>query len=517
MPKTVSDRIPGFAGGLNSVSSAPDLGETQVSEATNARLTPFGAIKKRGGSSMLTTAAIGNGPIQGVIEWTLSSGFRVVIVVSGGAVYRATYGTFPMTFSAISGSVATSGPVSMVAFRDADGDALYIADGGPLNKISVTDIGGPVYTLETDLTSTPSVTRVEVFNQRLWACGSSTYPQSVFYSALNDGDSLGVGADDGGQIVVRTFGQQTLTTIKSVGTSLLLFHEGGISRLTGFGQDDTLVVPAGITGDTGTLSPDSVVRDGGVAYFVNTNGLFVASADAIAPVGTPEKPDPLTLVIPILTGDEMEAVYAVHLPTTNELLIHLPTAGAFVFNLTLRSWSGPWTGAYLNDDRQVFAVATDADGAPVTLRGDSDGFVHEMDARGVYTDESIGVLAPVEMRVTCRRMFFGDFARTCSFRWGYIMADLDSSESSTVSWHTSHTEGSIPLTQTAYNTLGTEDGDTITTEDEDTIAIATAVESIKVPVWGTGSYMDFTIEDDSSTAAPTFAMVHVTGFGMSRR
>ncbi len=132
-----------------------------------------------------------------------------------------------------SGTLSTTVPPSFVEFRDAgNAEVVYIADGGLLNKWNGTTL--------TEIANTLAVKQVVVFNQRLWGAGNSTYPNSIFYSSLNNGDDLGNATPPagGGQIIVRTFGDEQIIGLAPINTSLLIFHNRGISRLTGLGQDD---------------------------------------------------------------------------------------------------------------------------------------------------------------------------------------------------------------------------------------------------------------------------------------
>lgn len=514
----VADQQPDFAGGLNAIASAVALAPNQVSQATNARLTQFGGITKRGGTQRLTSAVLHSSGVRGLSEWTLSTGTRYLLAVANGTLYRATYGSFPITFTSVAGSLSTTAYTDHVAFRDASGDAMYIVDGGQLNKLTVA--AGPVFTLTTDIASTPSVSSVEVFNQRLWACGDSASPQSIFYSALNNGDTLGIGASAGGQIIVRTFGQANVVAVKALATSLLIFHRAGVSRLTGFGQDDTVAVPAGVTGEVGTTAPASIVRVGNVAYYVNVRGLFVATAEGVLPVTTPEKPDPLSIVLPTLTDDDVAAVSCVFNRATREVYVAVPTVGVYVYHTVLQSWSGPWDGAFNQSARMPMANVGTADDVPVTLRGGSDGYIELTDAPSTYMDHVTAAGSGGNgyvLSVALRRQFAADFTMAKSYRWGYVLADLAGSDDASLVWQTDLSGGTIPLAQSATSLMATEGGDTITTESGDIMVTATSVATLRVPVWGTGYYIDGIIRDESTTAIPTFSRVEITGFELGRR
>lgn len=521
--RVVLDQVPNFAGGLNTVSSESSLGENQMRLATNVRLTQFGAAKKRGGTQRITTSAFPSGSVRSLTEWSTSAGARYIFATAFNEVKWATYGTLPISFSSITGTLDAGAPAdafSWAAFRDATGDAMYVSGGAALNKITVA--GGPVFTITAAIASTPVTTCLEVYNQRLWGCGSSTYPQAIFYSDLNDGDTLGVGASGGGQINVRTFGQQNVTALKSLGTSLLIFHRGGVSRLTGFGQDDTLVVPAGVTGDVGTIAPASVVRVGNVVYYVNVRGLFVASAEYVQPVNTPEKPDPLSIVLPLLTETQLSNVSACLYRATNELVIHVPTIGTYVYHTILQSWAGPWDGTFVSNDRQNWAEVGNASGAPVLLKGSTDNYIELVDASGEYTDSASASGTDgtaFTMVLQARRMMSGDFADCKSYRWTYLIGTLDGSEDTILGFDTGMSAGETDVDDSGEGdfALTTESGSYLSTESGLTLVSRTGETRMRVPTWGTGYYIDYTIRDASSTACPVFSRIETSGFSLGRR
>lgn len=72
MRERISDEQPRMDGGLNNVSDDASLLPTQLRVATNARLTEYGAITKRGGTQRTSVTALGSG----------SSGF-VLLEASG--------------------------------------------------------------------------------------------------------------------------------------------------------------------------------------------------------------------------------------------------------------------------------------------------------------------------------------------------------------------------------------------------------------------------------------------------
>ena len=263
----LADQQPKFDGGLNDVSDDSALQPNQMRRSNNARLTDYGAVTKRGGTQRSSTAALAAAAVLNGFTFRQDSGTEQILAVCNGVLRTTTYGAFPWTWATQTGALSTTVVPSFAQFRDSGGnDVVYIADGGALNKWSGT-------TLTTNIVGTVACDVIAVHNERLWASGNTSFPDSIFYSDLNNGDSLGNGASGGGQIIVRTFGDEAVVGLASINTSLLIFHRRGISRLTGFGQDDITVAPAAVTADVGTIAPDSIVASNNVAFFISERGL----------------------------------------------------------------------------------------------------------------------------------------------------------------------------------------------------------------------------------------------------
>ena len=194
----VVDQQPKFDGGLNSVSDDASVLPNQMRRADNARLTDYGAVTKRGGTKRTTASPIAAASILNGYTWRKDGGTQELMIVCNGLLHTSTYlSTYPWTWTAQTGALSTSVTPSFVQFRNATADVVYIADGGLLNVWNGT-------TLTTNIVGTLDVQTLAVHNQRLWGCGNATYPDSIFYSALNNGDTLANGAAGGGQIIVRT-------------------------------------------------------------------------------------------------------------------------------------------------------------------------------------------------------------------------------------------------------------------------------------------------------------------------
>jgi hypothetical protein len=380
-------------------------------------------------------------------------------------------------------------------------------DGGLLNKWDGT-------TLTTNIVGTVGAAMITVHNERLWSCGCSAAPQSIFYSALNNGDTLGNGSAGGGEIIVRTFGDENTIALASIGTSLLIFHRRGISRLTGYGQDDIEVSPAGVTSDIGLIAPGSIVVVGNVAYFISERGLYICNEQEVAPVSSPEKPDPTLAIIRQLSALQFGRIRAVLNRGTRELMISMPNFGVYIYNTVLQSWSGPWDTGWVDPDTSALFEVLNDEGLPVVLRGDMDGFISLSDAPNTFTDNvnadgSGGVR--YAMTVQFRRLYCGDEATAKALRWGYLTAQLRGSDQCRVEWSTGESFGSFtlpPSTDQTWGGSGTQWG-------TGTWGGAGS-KNYRIPMGGTGYYIDASVVD-SGEALPVISRFQLETFALGRR
>ena len=504
----VVDQQPKFDGGLNSVSDDASLLPNQMRRADNARLTDYGAVTKRGGTKRTTVSPIAAASILNGYTWRKDGGTQELMIVCNGLLHTSTYlSTYPWTWTARAGALAATGTPSFMQFRDATSDVVYIADGGLLNVWNGT-------TLTTNIVGTLDVQTLAVHNQRLWGCGNSAFPDSIFYSALNNGDTLANGAAGGGQIIVRTFSDETVVGLASINTSLLIFHRRGISRLTGYGQDDITVAPQGLTADVGTIAPQSITSIGNLGFFVSERGLYKCNESEVIPVGTVETPDPLLPVIRNLTSAQIATISATFNRATRELWINVPLYGVYVYHTVLQAWSGPWDSGFLSPATTTLFDSIDADGLPAVLRGDSSGYVSTCDEAGVFVDNQLsdgtGGTA-YTMTVQMHRMYCGDEALAKSLRFGYVTASLNGSLSTTIKWITETDTGSftLPVTFSSAGLWGSGSWGT-------GIWGGGSSRNYRVQMNGTGYYIDVSIID-SGTAAPVFGRFQLETFALGRR
>jgi len=503
----LADSQPRMDGGLNSVSDDISLQPNQLRRTVNMRLTDYGAATKRGGTQRTSSAVLASADVLNGYTFQQDSGTNQILTICNTDLFTATYGTLPWTYTNQGGTFSTTVAPDFAQFRNTAGaDAVYIADGGLLNSWDGS-------ALVSDIVNTVAVDTIQVHNQRLWGCGNSTYPDSIFYSSLNNGDTLGYGTGGGGQIVVRTFGDERIVGLASVNTSLLIFHRRGISRLTGYGQDDITASPAGLTADVGTIAAKSIAASNNVAYFISERGLYRCNESEVAAVGTPQKPDPILPIIRQLSSANFDKIRAVINRATKELWITIPGYGCYQYHTVLDAWSGPWDGAYTSPDTTALFETINSNGLPVVLRGDASGWVSLCDAPSVYKDNvaAAGTGGDVyTMIAQFHRQYMNDPALAKALRWGYLTAQLNGSDSCSVSWTTDEATGThqLPPSPGGFWSAALSWGSGVWSGPQS--------RNYRVPMGGTGYYVDVTITD-SGTSLPIFSQWQTETFALGRR
>jgi len=501
----VLDTQQSYVGGLN-VSAAPfQMRNDQIRRAENTRLDPFGGATKRGGTQYLSVAPLPDSPVAGGFGWSTSAVEQMVI--ANGRLYTGTL-TLPSTAwnpEGSPGDFSLRAP-SFAAFRDATAECVYIADGGLLNKWDGT-------TVTTNIAGTPAVTRVWVYNRRLWGIGNPAYGQTVYWSALDDGDSLGDQVAGGGEAVVRTFGQSDIITGGSLKSSSMLIHKGGVSRFTGWSQDDISIDAGtrGVSGDVGTIYERSFIAIENVAFFLTDRGFYQLTEGEVR--SNSRRIDPIVSVFNPLYKD---SVCVGHNRQFREIWWYLPEIGCIVYNYEIDAWSGPMTGVFLDPGVTCFWDTVDVNNQPVFLAGMADGNVIRVDAPNVFRDlvdtmEQGGT--QVQMVMQCRPFFAGSTLSTKVWRWAYVNASLRGSNRAQLEMQSGTGYAVRPVTGQNLGPLW----DPTQFWDPAQVWGGLSNEVYRVPLGYQGQYVLITLTDDGFTRPPTFNQIDILGFDLGAR
>lgn len=434
--KRVIDQQPTFAGGLNAVSDPSFLSPSQARQMQNMRLTVYGGASKRGGTQEVSVARPNStNPCVGGLWWPSQQYF---LVFSGGNLYLSNGSAVPMTWTVVAASVGNTfpwGPSGVRVFTGVGAvETVYIAGGTNLQSYDTTA------TWHNAIASTPLVNGLEVYNQRLygWYFGNAVGNNSLYYSqsagAIGSigGDSLGVTASGGGTIQVTTFGQSGIINCRVIGASLLIFHIKGISRLTGFGQSDISVLPQAVSADFSLVGPEAITVHAGIGYGVSLQGLFRINEGAIAPVNSPQTPDPLPAALAAASSANTQATSVTYDTQTNEVWVCINGVGNYAYNTVLQAWSGPWVGPFANQSTAAFFTFPGEplnNKAPYLLFCDNAGWILKCDYSASYTDyvTSGGVAGtPFTSVLQLHRMYGDDRSYSKSWRWANVLATMTS-------------------------------------------------------------------------------------------
>ena len=504
MPRArVRDAQGDFRGGLNLSFDDGALGPNEVRRADESVLTEYGAITKRLGSQRLSDTPLAD-DVQNGFAWLKDNGTQELLAVANGRLYTGTFG-FPATFTIQTGNLKTSGAPAFAAFRAGVAEVAYIADGD--SATSLNKWNGS--TLTTNLANTPAgITSLAVYNQRLF--GVTGTDQKVYWSALNDGDSLGYAPSDGGEAIIRTFGDQNVVGLAAMRSSLLIFHVSGISRFTGLTQDDIAIAAGaqGLTTDVGTVAPRSIVNTPEAVFFLSDRGFYAASESQVAPISV--KLDPLLRGLDLTTAQN---VIGVHNRAAREVWWFLPGKGVYRYNYALQAWTGPCSGGYLAPSTTALWEGLNAEAQPVVLIGDAGGYIKLADVPGVYNDNvaatGIGGTG-YSLAVRCRRFEAQDAFQTKAWKWVYVECALRGSMTAGLSWSTQRGAGLYTFPgSVSPGTWGTGTWGTGTWG-------AGATAWFRVPIDGIGPYIDISLTDDGESAS-SWSRIEIDGFDYGRR
>ena len=497
----VRDGQVAFVGGLNLTADASQLAANQVRRADNARLTEYGGIVKRLGSQRLHAAAVGAGnPIRGGFAWN-QPGFVRELIVANGGLLTGTY-SVGMSWTTVAGALSSGVYPSFAAFRDGSVECVYIADGGLLNKYVAAG------TLTVDIASTPSVAQVCVYNQRLF--GVSGQDQTLYYSDLNNGDTLGIAASGGGEAVVRTFSNQRIVALRTLGSSLVLFHISGLSRFTGYSQDDIDIDAgaAGISGDVGTVAPRSIVEVDGALIFLSDRGFYRLTETSLEPISVPVESAFLSL-----DQTDFSRVAAAHNKADREVWFYIPDVGVYVWNYRLNAWTGPWDTGFVSPVTHALWESRDESSRPIVLAGGADGFARRPDMPGVYLDDVLSDNSggtAFTMTVQLHRLYFGDEGIAKALRRAVVVCDLRGSSGASLQWRCGTTNGIKALT--VANTGGSWGSGLWGSGSWS----GTASRALDIPLHGAGPFADVYFVDDGE-ADTLLSRVRFDGFALDRR
>lgn len=341
--------IPDFHYGLDDRATTPGIAVSggsgfaplgSLSQCANMHLLSDGSVEKRGGTQRIHASTVPGPTILGGHIWrpTPSTVDLFIITDDANAFYNTSSLTIPVTFTLRGGGFSTTNYPSFADFRDASADVVYIADGGFIRKWS-----GSV--LSSAIGGTPSaIGQIAVYNQRLF--GISGTDQTLYWSALNNGDTLGNAGAGGGSAIIRTFSNDPIVALAPLGDTLLMFHTRAISRFTGWSQDDFSVDEGtrGVDNNVGCGAARSVVSIGKSVFFLGAQRSGVHITDGVSVTRVTD-----TVSARFENLSLSGAEFSLHIPAMRSVILFNTIGGHLVYNYHLNAWSGPYSFVWPSD------------------------------------------------------------------------------------------------------------------------------------------------------------------------
>jgi hypothetical protein len=286
----------------------------------------------------------------------------------------------------------------------------------------------------------------------------------------------------------------------------LIFHATGISVFTGWSQDDIAINSGtrGISADTGTLAPGSLVAVENVGYFLTDRGFYEVTVGGVRPIGMQ-----IESVIRGLDQSQFFRVRSAHNKAFAEVLWYLPDIGIYAYNYRTNGWTGPWTGIDTAQPIGALWATVDSTNKPIVLSGHADGYVRRLDAPGIGRDDvhsdGTGGTA-ITMTARPRRFYCEAPEHEKAWRWVMAQVSTGGSQTSALQWTTETASGAFTLPFSSSGTWGAASGSW-----GSGLWNTSSSGSSRAPLSGRGKYLDLVFVDDGS-GVPNLSRLSCVGY-----
>jgi len=486
-----------FAGGLSLTGDPFATPVNGLQLAQNWRVTAGGALQKRSGSTRSGVSSLSISASNSGFTWFQGASNLTTELVATGISPVTLYKrfTFSDTDWVSMGTLNIWNPSFASFTHGAGSPAVYIAD---LSNSGILRYTENPSTLSARVgTSAPNVSFLCTYNRRLY--GVNAFGR-LFWSDLDDGDTLGDAANGGGFVDVVTNQPGSTTGLLAVGSSLIIFHNTGISRWTGWTIDDFAVDPRGLSVGVGCIAPKSIVQvsqDFGV--FFGSNGIYRITENGIELISAPIE----AAVREVLDQGNASTVWAAHNSEYQEVWFGMGSNGTkiYAWNYLHNAWFGPmnivgktgcigWTGVVIGTAGPQF----------VPMVGYTDGFIRYHDS--VYDLKADDKLqngtggGTIVAQAVTRRFTYGQPTTTKALRRLFVTGNFASSADFAVG------VGSNLQATTNQYTFPALDG------------------SDRTLVWnggGRGAWFEVLLRDADATFRPTISAVQLDAFRTPRQ
>lgn len=235
MPRLVDTSQEDFSRGMDDSRAANRYPRNAAREIINGRVERDGTVSRRDGSRRRFSVALNNGQQCFFAGYfSPAAGNPQQIAIFGDTAYYSDDGWATQT--QIATGLAT-GYYDYAIMRVGSSNYLLLANG----DTTIKTWDGSTWSTASGAPS--GATRIEVFNERVWATGHSGI--LLVGSALNDFNNWS--SPDAVTVQMLAFGAGTPTALFALGPHLLVFDGESVSYVDGFGEQ-TLIVQQGPTG-----------------------------------------------------------------------------------------------------------------------------------------------------------------------------------------------------------------------------------------------------------------------------
>jgi hypothetical protein len=341
-----------FSGGLHTSCSPDAMAPNELRQAQNVRLSStLKAVEKRGGTQYMHSDSLANNVI-GIYQWDAPSGKQLVAITAAGGLYYKTLAASTWTSASTNIFATALTPPPRVFFQPARGSAsgaalkLYIA----VRKSATTGVyaswdGSSLVNL-TGTNGLPSApTWCVAYHTRMFL-GDALYPNHLFWTDVGDmGAADGTGITGGGSAIVATLGGDSLLGATQVGSSLALFTDDSVGRLTGYSNNDVQIAQdtEGIAAQTGAVGSKAWCNVEDYVAFLSERGVYLMAESGIQLISAK--------IQDILDGLNRYwlngAILAYH-RGRRELWLAVPPSAAvvntyiYVYSMQAQAWTGPF-------------------------------------------------------------------------------------------------------------------------------------------------------------------------------
>lgn len=524
----VSDQQNGFAGGQNPMAGTALSPLDQCASMSNMRLVRNQELAKRPGLRLMGTIPTN----QRMFPSTLNVSNRILSLDFDTGNKHASKQTFASTATPTLTSTNLSDTATAyytgthsAQFRDGSGDTLYVPTYVDANTLATTGMvkwDGTTLTEGVAAGKITGLSQLWVYNQRLFGCvgvpvgvGTGGFSQVLYWSGLNNGDTMADTANGGGFAAIRTFGGQNILGGFALGNSNFILHQNAISMFRGTTFDD-INIAAGAEGMTPNVGyPMAWKVVGEIGYLLTDQGLFIATANGINAAHTPDYPDPIRTFL-ATTTDTIGPVsfpmwFVLENPRRKEIWCVISTVSGggtktsrvFIYHTDLRRFTGAGVFGIVVTDAHT-AIDNGGLYPQMLFVSGSDGKVYGCDflydSSQVYQDNSVSYASSVQLR----RMFSAE-APSDQKAWRSLAVQMGSGAGDTAAAAGSTTGAKVSYT----TTIGGAVSDTTN---------LLAQETNHIQLSGQGNAIDITVSDGGTSSTGWSVMrADANGYAYGRR